>query len=345
MKVLERSESPEMAFQNVQWEAQGFVPPFKAVLAPWGRGGVDEGAMVLFVITHMLSDGYSVVPLFDDFAALIAQAEASQEAAMQPQRALPPVRNMLALMQLRIAQTVQGVASNLEVAGQPLRRFRGGITRESIAERNWHTCENVFATLPSEIVVAVHQAAQRLTVPQDILMLAIIGVSIAKFLGRRTQPLSMIVPQRDGQGESDVIALMVDYRHFHVCTDELSHAGVALRLSRLIKERRWTCPGLATPHDMPMVNFQWTDFDERESFVQEPWQVNWREDSLHPIAVVVDQPSRESWRLRIGFAATLYDQSKRDHFFQIFDETLNSMLWSPLDLVWPESATVSAPVL
>merc|ERR1712167_102477 len=102
---------------------------------------------------------------------------------------------MLALMQLRIAQTIQGVASNLEVAGQPSRRFCGGITRESIAKRSWYTCENVCATLPSEIVSAVHQVAQRLTVAPDIILLAIVGVSIAKFHGRRTQPISMIVPQ------------------------------------------------------------------------------------------------------------------------------------------------------
>merc|ERR1712094_93899 len=97
---------------------------------------------------------------------------------------------------------------------------------------------------------------------------------------------------------NDIVALLVDYRHFNVCTDGLSYAGVALRLQHVIKERLWHVPGLATQHDVPMINFQWTDFDQRHGFIQQPSVVDWKENSLAPVSLVVDQPEHHLWRLR-----------------------------------------------
>merc|ERR1739845_198347 len=95
----------------------------------------------------------------------------------------------------------------------------------------------IFATLPTNVVTAIRQAAHKLAVPEDIAILTIISVALAWFENKKTEPIAMVVPQRDGPGESDMVGLFADIRHLNVCTDGLSFAGVALRLDHIVRER------------------------------------------------------------------------------------------------------------
>jgi len=90
LRILKHSETVEEA-DKALWNcgsAFEFVPPFQVVLAPFGprkgkSGGEaangqdeEEGVLLKLVVTHMLSDGYSVVPLLSDLSHLVSQAEA-----------------------------------------------------------------------------------------------------------------------------------------------------------------------------------------------------------------------------------------------------------------------------
>merc|ERR1712232_1463582 len=106
-------------------------------------------------------------------------------------------------------------------------------------------------------------------------------------------------------------------------------------LHHIVKERLWCAPGIATQFDTTIVNFEWTDFDERQGFTQtvelsESW-----ETSFHPLRIAVDQPNRDAWRLRVAFNKTKYSETQRNSFFDIFESPLHSLVRNPLEPVWP----------
>merc|ERR1712226_654738 len=107
-----------------------------------------------------------------------------------------------------------------------------------------------------------------------------------------------------------------------------------MRLQHIIKERLWYAPGLITQYDMPMVNFQWTDYDQRHGFTQRPSVVHWREVSVNPITIVVDQPEHHLWRLRVSMAMAVYSSEQRARFCDAFTDALSTMVFRPLAPVW-----------
>merc|ERR1712048_1248487 len=178
-------------------------------------------------------------------------------------------------------------------------------------------------------------AASSFAVPDDIAMLAVIGVTLAWFENRFQETIAMIVPQRDGPGESDMVGLFSDLRHLDVCTEGLSLAGVALRLHHVVKERLWRVPQLKTQFDLTMVNFEWTDFEEKSGFSQHIQFHEMGEKSFHPLRIAVDQPEHDVWRMRIVFQEGRFTEEQRRHFLVLFERSLRQLRDSPLELVWP----------
>merc|ERR1712224_435647 len=124
----------------------------------------------------------------------------------------------------------------------------------------------------------------------------------------------MVVPQRDGPSQNDVVGLFADMRHVAVATEGLNFAGVALRLHHVVKERLWCAPGIAVQYDVTMVNFEWTDFDERQGFSQYA-RLSWRgEASSYPIRLAVDQPDNDTWRIRCSFNKRRHNLERRRKF-------------------------------
>merc|ERR1711924_67169 len=75
LTVLDRVETVEEA-RSCAWSAGfNFHPPLTATFIPFGKGS-PEGAVIHLAVSHMLSDGYCVVPILDDLAFLVARAEA-----------------------------------------------------------------------------------------------------------------------------------------------------------------------------------------------------------------------------------------------------------------------------
>merc|ERR1740129_454241 len=327
LTVFERSPTVEEAERRIWWcNSYPFVPPFRAALAPFGSEVSEEGALVHLVVSHMLSDGYSVVPLLDDLAHLVARAEG----AALPR--LPAVPNMFAALEQRIAHTINGGDGNGCTSAVPM---SDGITREAVGNKTWHDTYTHFVPLPADEVHALRRSAHRLAVPEDVAMLSVLGVTLAWLEGNKAEPIAVITPYRDGPGELLMIGLFADVRHLVVSTEGLSFAGVALRLNYIVKERLWLAPGLATQFDVTLVNFEWTDFEERHGFVQQVSLLEGSESSFHPLRVAVDQPGPDTWRMRVTFAKQRYDEGRREKFLELFERSLRALLERPLDLVWP----------
>jgi len=286
-------------------------------------------------VTHMLSDGYCVVPLLDDLASLVAAAEASSTVTPpSPSSAsssaalvqLPAVADAFAALETRIHRTIDGID---EVGGLNPR-----ITPHALAGKTWRNAHTTFATLPAETVAAIRASAASLAVPDDIAMLTILGVTLSWHSEKRSQRVAMIVPQRDGPGENDMVGLFSDVRHLSICTSGLSMAGVALRLHHIVKERLWVVPELRTQFELPLLNFEWTDFQEKQGFAQHVQCAERGESSFHPLRVAVDQPQRDIWRLRVAFQEGAYDSQQRETFFELFERSLGMLRYDPLGLVW-----------
>lgn len=336
VKVLERSESIDDAEKAIWRKAHEFVPPFQVILAPVGEGD-KENVLVHITVTHMLSDGYSIVPIIDDLAQLVTLAE---EAAARAPGAhvggeslanfLPPIPSMLAALEPRIFRTIQGCAG-----GSGAEFSRDGITLDTIGKKSWRESFMVYATMRRDVVGAVRRSARVLAVPDDVAMLTVIGVTLAWFENQPSKAIGMIVPQRDGPSESDMIGLFADVRHLAVNTGGLSFAGVALRLHHVVQHRLWQAPSPITQFDTTMVNFEWTDFSQKGGFTQHARPRGGTESSPRPLCICVDQPDQETWRLRVGFDPMRYDEERREQFFRLFEKALHALLTNPLDLVWP----------
>mmetsp|Transcript_59428 Transcript_59428/g.150579 ORF Transcript_59428/g.150579 Transcript_59428/m.150579 type:complete len:396 (-) Transcript_59428:93-1280(-) len=343
VKVLDRSPTPQDAEWKLWGCAREFVPPFRALLAPFGQER-EEGALVHLTVTHMLSDGYSVVPLLDDLANLVGSVEAAvplepcgngnreasrlrEDQAPQPALPLPPVPSMFAVMEKRIFRTIEGVD---DVDGLSPR-----ITPHALAGKKWANAHTTFATIPAEAVAAIRRSAVRLAVPDDIAMLTLLGVTLAWFYNKTLEQIAMIVPQRDGLGENDMVGLFSDVRHLCICTEGLSFAGVALRLHHIVKERLWTVPAVRTQFDFTLINFEWTDFQEKQGFAQHVTCSERGESSFHPLRIAVDQPERQVWRMRVAFQEGKFTEQQRESFFDLFEKSLRMLQDNPLELIWP----------
>merc|ERR1719401_2420565 len=103
---------------------------------------------------------------------------------------------MFDVLERRIQQTIDG---NDDIEGLYPR-----ITPQNLGGKVTRQTYMILATLPPETVGAIRQVASRLATPDDIVMLAAIGITLAWFENKVQETIAMIVPQRDGLGESDM---------------------------------------------------------------------------------------------------------------------------------------------
>jgi len=321
LKVLSLSsdvDAARRAVRDYRIQEKWWEPPFEVTVAPY-RNADDsqQGMLINLDVTHMFSDGFCIVPLMTDLATLVSRAEQG----LQPD--LPPLPNPLTVLHPRILRTIEGDDSLGDaVTPQPLERSK------------W--CEDVAciaAQMHPALVAEVKRAAIALVVTDDILMLAALGITLAKLHGQMCITIQTVAPQRDGPKDSLMVGLFSDNRWIDIRTEGLNHAGVALVLHRLVKERLWRPPPAVGQGDVPFVNFEWTDFEEHHGFAQIV-NSSRRETSLSsPLKVAVDQPDRQSWQLRVSFDNDRYPVKEQDRFFDLLEESLEHLIDDPLALV------------
>jgi hypothetical protein len=312
------------------WNVPDFAPPFQVTLAQFGiPDGEDrerpEGALVNIVVTHMFSDGYSIMPILEELAHLVAKAEGADGPHLSP---LPPLPNPFETIERRVLRTIHGDHS-----------MRDAMTNEAIGKSKAAYRREVattIATMPAEVVAALKVAGRSLAVADDIAMLAVVGTTLARWRSQAAITIAMIVPQRDGPSEGDLVGLFADIRLLDVCTAGLSFAGAALRLQHIVKERLWTTPPVGTQFNDPLINFEWTDFDSRQGFVQLPHMRTGPENGvINPLKIAVDQADRSNWRMRVAFDTAVYDKADQDSFFSALEVCLRALVTDSLSLVWP----------
>jgi hypothetical protein len=333
-------EAKTAARWGVNWQSPEQGPPFQACLAPYdnstcsGGSAPEKGAVIYLMVTHMLSDGFSLMPLLNDFADLVEHVERElNDAGDGPSpsgrpQSLPVIPNMFSVYEQRIRRTIDEDSS-----------LRDEITAERIAynTQGSRSADTLYANLPQETVLAIRDAARKLAVSNEIAILTGLGVTFARFEIQRTMPVHMIVPQRDEPASSEIVGLFADIRQFNICTDGLSVAGVALRLHRVVKERLWTPPGFMTLAEVPLINFEWTDLDARNGFAQMPQTGERPEMLMNPFKVSVDEPGGGCWRLRIVFDSHRYPETEQRRFIDILETTLRQLVYEPTALVWPQN--------
>lgn len=324
-RVANLAEAEQKIWEDSGWK---FSPPFQVVFLPYGSEGCDgEGVIVRLLVTHMLSDGYSIMPLLSDLTYYISCLEAQEGSLAIPP--LPRLPCIFTVLESRLVDTLRGTARD------------GGITREPFrrSTRGGEKAQCVYADVPDEIVLAIRQAAALLAVPEDVAVLTVITVALAWFENRHIEPIAIIVPQRDGPSENDMVGLFADVRDLAVRTGGLNLAGVALQLQRSVQERQWRAPCLGDQSDLPMINFEWTDFDQTHGFVQHVNLIERIEFSRHYLKIVVEQPSQGAWRLCVAFEVPRYGPTERGRFFNLLSRAFQLLLERPLDPLWPTTST------
>merc|ERR1719193_1397250 len=132
-----------------------------------------------------------------------------------------------------------------------------------------------------------------------------------------------------------MVGLFADIRILTVRTRGLSFAGAALQLHHVVKERLWAQPPIVAQQAFPFVNFEWTDFESREGFSQVVYPKQGQEQLSNPLKVAVDQPDKNTWRLRTAFDKSAYPyQHDRQRFFTLLEECLDALIGDPLEMVW-----------
>jgi len=325
LTILPRCATPEAAQEaaaagnKVPW-----APPFQAIAAPYGEHGSEDqnqGVMMVVKISHMLSDGFCIVPLMSDLAMLLVNLDA--QAQGQIPRPLPALDSALSVLRQRISRTVQGDHSGSDAVSPQVLDASSGAK----------VVHAQFLDLPPKLVMIIKQAALKLAVPDEILLLTAIGVSIAKMHSKETQTLQMVIPGRDGPCESDLVALFAEYRRLEVRTAGLSYAGVALSLHYLVKERRWRQPPSVKQSEAPFVNFEWTDFEERHG-VSQIAEARHKDTNVHsPLHVVALSPSRDRWRLLTSMRGDRYTEPDLRRIADFIEDALRCLIEEPLTLV------------
>jgi hypothetical protein len=268
----------------------------------------------------MFSDGYSIVPLLADLSHFVAQAEGSS-----PPLSLPPVPNPFAIFEHRLARTIYADDSSPDL-----------VTPESIRIYQNHIPVTIFLTIPAKIIMALRRCARHLGVSDDIVVLTAIGVALAKLERQTSVPIELVVPQRDGFAESDIVGLFSDIRHISIHTEGLNFAGVALELNHIVRERLWLKPGISTQFSAAFVNFEWTDFQARHGFCQVP-QTSLRDERLlNPMKISIDQPEAETWRMRLIFDKKLYTSQQQNKFVEDLADGFRMLITAPLTPAWSE---------
>eukprot|EP00930_Biecheleria_cincta_P039361 TRINITY_DN27064_c0_g1_i1.p1 TRINITY_DN27064_c0_g1~~TRINITY_DN27064_c0_g1_i1.p1 ORF type:complete len:1328 (+),score=219.18 TRINITY_DN27064_c0_g1_i1:54-4037(+) len=299
--------------------ARPFKPPFELIFAPY------EGGLVLQIcVTHMLADGFCIVPLMTDLASLVAAAEQGNNSSKVSAQ-LPSLQNPLQVLFSRIERTINADTSLADTI-TPQRLDEPPGSQDAISLR---------AVMPQLLVEDVRRTAALLAVTDEVVMLAALGVTMAKLDQKVTVSIQMVVPQRDGPGASDMVAMFSDYRCLDIPTEGLSYAGVALSLYHMVKERLWRAPLPTGQSELPFVNFEWTDFEERHGFSQIVDAGRSDTSVQTPMKLVVDQPDSQSWRVAATFKTSLYKEDARKRFFPLLDEALLNLIEDPLKLVWP----------
>lgn len=312
---LPMSESFEKAeaLLSTQAKQDPFRPPFQLRVAPY-----PGGVVVQLRLTHMFSDGFCIVPLLQDLAKLVADQELlAQGQQISPLPALPVSFDLL---QRRLFRTVDGDHS----LGDP-------VTPTTLDSGGWTNLvrSELLSVSPMQVSLIKH-AALKLAVPDEILLLTAIGVSMGKVHQQGAQSLHVIAPQRDEPCASDLIGLFADYRRLEVPIEGLHYAGVALALNVIVKERLWRQPPVVSQAAVPFVNFMWTDFEEPNGFKPIPAYKGKEGSSVSPIQVVVVQPSRECWRIVCTFKSEVYTKDQVERFVGYLEESLRCLIEAPL---------------
>ncbi|CAE7514114.1 unnamed protein product [Symbiodinium microadriaticum] len=232
----------------------------------WGA----PSSFLQFVVSHAYSDGYSGVPLVQDFASLYAQEE---EVLLTSPSTLQPASyagrsDLNSLVPLPCGAAFEVLESRLFAAmdfqppwSNPEQlSLRAGIFDELPKRPPWVYDHEVL--LEGSAVEALQRNAKSYGLPFDVVLLSVVlaasfkatwsqeklrcfykGVSSQDFEASKTElslPLTLYAPMRDGSLNDAMVGLFSDWRDVTIaCSSSVSLLGFCLDVADLIRFRRW----------------------------------------------------------------------------------------------------------
>ncbi|KAF4730051.1 hypothetical protein FOZ62_010407 [Perkinsus olseni] len=205
------------------WREYPFKPPFQVFLL---RPAEGDGVNYLYIkTTHLLSDGYCVLPLVMDFERFIDDPEAN-----------PVELNPYCILQKRLKDTIEmrpdvACGYNFE---QQMERWqsweRGTIKRRTL----W---------LEKETVEALTVAGQEMAVSIEVMVLAVVLLSLSRFQRWSWVSLNLMQTLRDEveYHTQDMVAFFSDYRDMGLFPTHSSSSvnDFVYELSTRIRMRKW----------------------------------------------------------------------------------------------------------
>jgi len=140
-------------------------------------------------------------------------------------------------------------------------------------------------------------------VPSDHLLLAAIIVAFIVTTGLQEANLTLIVPMRDGYGESDVVANLATTRHLTLRVQGRSFLGIAMDVSTRLRRREW---GFSDPltdsGDRLLVNIRGIPRLKGARTINEP--VDTKRSTTRYVRnlmeMFVDQETDSRWTISMG---------------------------------------------
>jgi acyl-coenzyme A synthetase/AMP-(fatty) acid ligase len=301
-----------------------FYPPTEVeVITMPGR------AFIRLYVTHAFSDGSCVVPILKDLNELYS-AHVQGRGIELP--FLPPP-NGLFIQQERLLNS---------------------LTSENQRDDSFYLCYNMdmndcgdpasfgrIVILKESFVAVVQAAANRLSVPVDVLFLSAIVIALARLWGiEKCVEMALVVPLRDGPHEADVVGFLADQRNLDVPLHGgpalATLTGVVQTVHALRRARGWKIPEPFTNCERTLVNIVQANFP-KEIVMKQELLIQQHELATgvlyRPMELYVEQIDMYMWSLKARCRLRDYSPEKFVRFCKIFKEVIFDLVRCPNTLV------------
>lgn len=115
--------------------------------------------------------------------------------------------------------------------------------------------DHYIRILPGAISV-LSAAAKNLGCPRDHLLVVIVAAAFARMSKQDVVKLTLIVPMRDGPGETHIVSNLSTTADMNLRTAGRSLIGLAFEASRRLRLREWDVPPIPSEGDRVFVNLR-----------------------------------------------------------------------------------------
>jgi len=363
-----------------------FTPPFIIALFvledSWNNRGDDRAvaephewgspsSFIHFIVSHAYSDGYTSIPLIQDFSALYARA-----ASIKHRKGLPAQHTDLVplppgvtfpVLEERFFAALDGHSKWSHPDQMSFRPtcFDSALPSWKPPWVYMHEC-----LLESGGVAGLRRCAQQYGMPFDVALLSLVLAAMfrasaahswTKNNKRHSPPkvlplhLTLYAPMRDGDLNDAMVGLFSDWRDITVpCSGHATVLGFSLDLAEVIRNRRWTVFDPIANSERILVNILPLDEQARGSQQFQQTRAHEYRGRRHqsgseirerranrghhrPMRITLEQESVDAWWLVFDINSDCYPPGWCRRFVSEMQRSLEDLSRRPLEPVLPVS--------